>query len=187
MVVAIISIAQERSLPSATDYYSFDRNVLGKNYSVYTYDGGASDYLIPTTRDTIDFRFDTKKHNPFDFNITMVYDTIAGIDTTVTVLVLGRNNDYEAWTTISTNVSAVVSAQITQTIASVKTASIASAVDIIHQQTTTNADTINVAARTITFTNKSCYQQICIRAILTGNDSVGTGAKIIYVALKTFE
>ena len=186
-MVAMIGISQERSLPSATSYYVFDRGPLDANYSYLAYTGTTSDYLLPTTRDTIDFRYDTKASSLYDFDAILTYDKIVGIDTTVTVQMLGRNSDNESWTTISTHVSSVVSGLITQSIASSKTATVASAVDFLQQTIAANKDTLTVATRTITYTEKTRFRFLTIRCILTGNDSVGTGIKIKKVELKLWK
>jgi hypothetical protein len=45
------------------------------------------------------------------------------------------------------------------------------------------ADTLKVPAQTITF-NDVNYQYILVRHIISGDDSVGTGIKILYNKLK---
>ena len=217
VLVALTTMAVDRALPSSTSYYAFDRDPMGVNYSYLAYTGTTSDYLIPTTRDTMDFRYDTKASSLYDFDVVLTYDKIVGIDTTVTVQMLGRNSDNEIWTTISTNVSSVVSGVITQSIASSKTATVASYTITDPSHTTVGttftatvdtsrlkyypaknqvfpaitftegAQTITAAAQTITYNNKTHYRLLAIRCILTGNDSVGTGIKIKKVELKLWK
>lgn len=180
--VALAINAQERTVTMLT----FDRGLLDKNYSYYDYIGDATyDILIPTTRDTIDIPFDTKKANGFDYNVIVSLSARAGVDTVVYIKVLGRNSLNEDYTEIQFDSSAVVTvAGVVKTLNSVKTATIASAVDIIKQQTTTNTDTITTAVRTITFNAKKEYRYITVRLILPYNDSVGTGVKVDEVELK---
>lgn len=180
--VALVANAQERTVTQLV----FDRGLLDKNYSYYDYVGDATyDILIPTTRDTIDVPFDTKKANGFNYNVICKFSPRTTADTTVKILVLGRNSTNESYTTIQTDSSAVVTtAGVVKTVNSIKTATIASAVDIIKQQTTTNQDTITTAIRTITFNAKVEYRYVTVRLILSGNDSVGTGVKVDEVELK---
>jgi hypothetical protein len=125
LVVAFLGYSQERVVPSSTSYYNFDRNETGKNYSEYAYNGTSSDYLIPTTRDTIDFQYDTKKAVPFRVSYTAVYDTIAGADTTVTVQILGRDTEYDSWNLITSGLSDAVGGQIVQKVTYGNTGTIA--------------------------------------------------------------
>lgn len=181
--VALAINAQERTVTMM----SFDRGVLDKNYSYYDYTGDATyDILIPTTRDTIDIPFDTKKANSFNYNVICSFSARAGDDTVVYIKILGRNSLNEDYTEIQFDSSAVVTvAGIVKTLNSTKTASIASAVDIIKQHSSTlNTDTITTAVRTITFSDKKEYRYITVRLILPYNDSVGTGVKVDEVELK---
>jgi len=181
-MVAMIGISQERTVS-----FVFDRIPTDQHYSEWSYAGTTSDYLLPTTRDSISYQYEVKRVKPYDFDFTLTYDKIAGVDTTVTVLVQGRNSTNAAWTTISTNVSNVVSGQIVQSITNSKTATIAAAVDYIQQTLIATKDTVTVAARTITYTDKTRYRYLRALCILTGNDSVGTGVKVVKVELKLWE
>lgn len=180
--VALVANAQERTVSTIV----LDRGISDKNYSYYDYEGDATlDILIPTTRDTIDIPFDTRKSSGFNYNIICSFSARAGVDTIVYIKILGRNSLNESYTEIQFDSSAVVTvAGVVKTLNSVKTATIASAVDIIKQQTTTNQDTITTAVRTITFNAKKEYRYITVRLILPYNDSVGTGVKVDEVELK---
>lgn len=182
IIVAMIGMAQERSVPTS-GYMTFDRNETGRYFSKWEYTGTSSDYLIPTTRDTIDFNYDTKRSAPYSFDLVNVLAPIAGADTTVTIQVLGRNSEYETWSLITSTLTAVVDAQIVSSINWGKTQTIAAHNIPFANSTAETADTLKVPAQTITLNNVT-NQFIKVRLILTGDDSVGTGVKVVKQELK---
>lgn len=121
--VALAINAQERTV----NMLYFDRGLTDVHYSYYSYTGTSSDVLIPTTRDTIDIPFDTKKPVGFNYNVICSFSARAGVDTIVYIKVLGKNSLNEDYTEIQFDSSAVVTvAGIVKTLNSVKTATIAS-------------------------------------------------------------
>lgn len=182
IVVAMIGIAQERSVPTS-GYMTFDRNESGRYFSKWEYTGTSSDHLIPTTRDTIDFNYDTKRSAPYSFDLINVFDTIARADTTVVIQVLGRNSVYEDWGLITTTTTAVVGAQLVSSINYGKTGTIAAYNIPFANPAEATADTLKVPAQTITFNNVT-DQFIKVRLIISGDDSVGTGIKVVKQELK---
>lgn len=182
VVVAMAGIAQERTVPTS-GYMTFDRSESGRYFSKWEYTGTTSDYLVPTTMDTIDFNYDTKRSAPYSFDLVNVLAPITGADTTVTIQVLGRNSDYEDWGLITSTLTAVVDAQIVSSINWGKTGTIAAHNIPFANSTAETADTLKVPAQTITLNNVT-KQYLKVRLILTGDDSVGTGVKVVKQELK---
>jgi len=161
------------------------------------YNGGTSDRLLPTTRDTIDYVLQVSNYTsgaPMHFYAVITLDTIAGVDTTVAITVQGKKFANQAYSDIiASALTSVVSAEqlnvkTTLGVTSYLTGSTASAVDILKQQTTTNSDTITTAVRTYTeiATNAMYYKYLKFRLILKGNDLVGTGVKVKRVEIQFF-
>lgn len=161
------------------------------------YNGGLSDRLIPTTRDTIDYFVKVSNYNsgPLHFYANITLAPIAGTDTTVAITVQEKKTASESYSDIiASSLTSVISAEtnIIKTslgVTTTLTGTTASAVDIIKQQVTTNSDTLTAAARTYTQVANSLlyYQYLKIRLILTGNDSVGTGVKVKRVEIQFYQ
>jgi hypothetical protein len=170
-------------------------NVL--NTKNVAYNGTINDRLIPTTRDTIDYYVILSNYGsgPLHFYANFTFDTIAGADTTIAITVMEKKFGSQDYTdVIASSLTPAISAetQVVKTsigVISPYTDSIAAAVDIVHQQTTTNADTINVSGRTITSLDNTLlyYRYLKFRLILQGNDAVGTGIKVKRVELQFFQ
>jgi len=182
LAFSFASYAQERTVEN-----SFGRNpITSLNYSYFEVNGGSSDKLIPTTRDTIDYVFDTKKSKLFDISAMVTLDTIAGADTTVTFAILGRNSENDSWNAIaSTTTSAVATDDVfteLTTYASyyeqhvIDTTLTSGAVDATDAFYVTNVDYSAVS-----------YRWINLRLIIDGDDATGTGISVDKVELKLWE
>lgn len=187
IMVALISYGQEISRPSSSSYNVFSRNSLFGNYSYWNYEGVSTDLLVPTTSDTIDIRYQVKKHKPFTVKLISKFNPIAGADTIVYINVLGRNSENESWTSIIADSSAVVSEDgIVKSVSSATSPTYAATI-AAHDIPFTNpaagtADTLEVPLQTISLTETSTlleYRYILVRYILAGDDSVGTGVELI--------
>jgi hypothetical protein len=162
----------------------------------YAYNGLTADRLIPTTRDTIDYVLQLKNQTagPLHFYALITFDTIAGVDTTVSVTVQQRKFASETYADIIAAANtAVISAEIKVVKTSLGvtteyTETVAAATDYFNDEITTNTDTTLVSARTITkVVNTSLYPgYLKFRLILNGNDSVGTGVKVKRIEIKFY-
>lgn len=161
------------------------------------YNGTASDRLIPTTRDTIDYYLQISNYPggaPMHFYAVITLDTIGGADTTVAITVQGKKFANQAYSDIiASALTSAVSAEqqnvkTTLGVTSYLTGTTASATDILKQQVTTNSDTITVAARTYTevATNALYYKFLKFRLILQGNDFTGVGIRVKRVEIQFF-
>jgi len=108
--LGFVTFAQEISRPSSSTYNTFSRNDQRINYSYWDYEGVATDLLIETTSDTIEIRYQVKKHNPYSAKVISKFDPILGADTTVVIYLLGRNSTDEDWVAITNTTSAAVAA-----------------------------------------------------------------------------
>jgi len=182
LAFSFASYAQERTVEN-----SFGRNpITSLNYSYFEVNGGSSDKLISTTRDTIDYVFDTEKSKLFDISAMVTLDTIAGADTTVTFAILGRNSENDSWNAIaSTTTSAVATDDVfteLTTYASyyeqhvIDTTLTSGAVDATDAFYVTNVDYSAVS-----------YRWINLRLIIDGDDATGTGISVDKVELKLWE
>lgn len=183
LVISFVALSQERTV------YLNNNTALDLNVAKwYAYNGTTADYLLPTTRDTIDFVLQVSNQGsaPLHFYAVITLAPIAGADTTVAITVQQKKFSGEAYSDVIA--SALTSAISTETLV-VKTSlgvitpattTIASATDYFIDETTTNTDTITVAARTITsLVNTLLYPRYMkFRLIIKGNDSVGTGIKV---------
>ena len=165
--------AQERTVNIAGNNSLVDLTV-SKNVA---YNGGTSDRLIPTTRDTIDYFIVLKNYNegPIHFYAQFVLDTIAGADTTVLITVQEKKFSNETYTDV---------------IASAATSAIGSEVKVVK----TSLGVITEFTETIVATNTTRlvntllrYRYLKFRLILPGNDSVGTGVKVKRVEIQFFQ
>lgn len=185
--VAFSAIGQEIERPSSTKYNTFSRNPEKGNYSYWNYDVSSSDLLVYGTSDTIDVRYQVKKHKPFTAKLISKFNPIAGADTIVYIQLLGRNSENESWSTILSDSSAVV---ITDgVVKSINTptsptfAATIAAFDVpFTNPTEATKDTLEYPLQTISLAETATlleYRYLCTRYILGGDDSVGTGVELI--------
>lgn len=161
--------AQERSVNIAGTNTLIDATVI-KNIA---YNGGTSDRLIPTTRDTIDYYVILSKWEPgpqhWYANFTL--DTIAGADTTISITVLGKQMNSQSWSTLKAAVtSSAVSAEL-----QVSNTSIGS----INSVDTTGLKYYTSFKPSLLVS----YKYLLFRLIIKGNDLTGTGIKVKRVEL----
>lgn len=183
LLVGLGSIAQERTVVLNSGSY-LDLN----STKYYFYSGTTSDYLIPTTRDTIDFVLLIKNQSsdPLNFYAAITMTPIAGADTTVAITVqqkmfeTGTYTDLIASALSSAITTTVITAKTTLGVTVQRTNTTASAVDLLRQTVIANNDTITVASRVQTEqVNASLYYRyLKFRLIIAGNDHVGTGIKV---------
>ena len=186
--------AQEIERPSSSTYNTFSRNPLMGSYSYWDYTGTSSDLLIPTTSDTIDIRFHTKKYAPYTVKVISKFSPILGADTIVYINLLGRNSEDETWTSILSDSSAVViTDNVKKTISSATSPTYTATIAAYTMLTDTTglsgypADSIQVPSQTITLAETSTlleYRYLLVRYILPGDDSVGTGVELDRCELK---
>jgi hypothetical protein len=164
---------------------------------VVAYNGGTSDRLLATTRDTIDYFVKVSNYGsgPLHFYAVITLDTIAGVDTTVAITVQEKKFANESYTDIiASALTSVVSAEqkVVKTslgVTSILTGTTAAATDYINDITASNTDTVIVAARSYTQVANPIlyYSYLKFRLIIKGNDSVGTGIRVKRVELQFFQ
>ena len=195
ILLGFIGVAQEIERPSSSTYNVFSKNDQKPNYSYWNYEGTSTDLLVPTTSDTIDIRYQTKKHVPYTAKVISKFNPIAGADTIVYIRLLGRNSENESWTPIVADSSAVVATDgvvksIGSATAPTYAASIAAFDVPFTNPTAGTADTLEYPQQTITFAETGTlldYRYLLVRYILPGDDSVGTGVELIQSELKLVE
>jgi hypothetical protein len=180
------------------------------------YNGTTSDRLIPTTRDTIDYYLrikDYHENGPMHFYANITFDTIAGVDTTVAVTVMGKkfaSEDYSdiiasALTdTIDSEVQYIrttlgVTSEYTETYTFaastdtflIDTTSITYALDTyggdsvaFYKATIENVASTATVSKIVS--SNLYYGYLKFRLILQGNDSVGTGIKVKRIEIQFF-
>ncbi len=163
--------AQERTVDIGSGLVN---TVITKNVA---YNGGTSDRLIPTTRDTIDYYVQLSNYDaghPLHFYFNFTFDTIAGADTTVSVTIMEKKFSSESYSTL---------------IAAATT----SAVGSEYQYVRTSLGTINAIDTTgykyYTSAKPNTllyYKYLKARLILKGNDITGTGIRVKRVELQFF-
>jgi hypothetical protein len=174
MFAFAISEAQERTvtrtLPSGT-YYD-------------KYTGGASDVLIPTTRDTIDYIFVYQSSDYVTkIAVKVRFDMRTTADTTVLTSLFGKefSDDGTYVEIVASSASSAVTANNVVDI-------LVSDPYVLEAQyitgRVTGGDTVNVAHNHTPF-DKS-YRYYRLRLILAGNDSVGTGVNVDEIEFKIY-
>jgi hypothetical protein len=191
LLVGLGSIAQERTVVLNSGNY-IDLNTT----KWYAYAGTTSDYLIPTTRDTIDFVLLVKNQSsdPLNFYASITMAPIAGADTTVAITVQqkmfenGTYADLIASALSSAITTTVITNKTTLGVTLTQTNTTAAAVDYLRQKTVGNSDTLNVAQRieTVQLNPSLYYRYLKFRLILQGNDKVGTGIKVTRFEINFF-
>jgi len=178
-VIVTFAIAQERTV-SVT---------MPVNNTYYKYTGTASDVLIPTTCDTIDFviayqgaGYVTK------VSVKSRYDMRTTADTTVICSVFGKefsdDGTYVQIIGVATS-SAVTSNNTVQVLSSDPYQTTASYVSTTDTSVAGTIKTITAAAQTTTPFDKS-YRYYRVRYILSGDDAVGTGVKLDEIEFKVY-
>lgn len=191
MSVVATGIAQERTVVLNSGNY-IDLNTT----KWYAYNGTTSDYLIPTTRDTIDFVLLVKNQSsdPLNFYASITMAPIAGADTTVAITVQqkmfenGTYADLIASALSSAITTTVITNKTTLGVTAQETNTTAAAVDLLRQTIISNNDTLTIAQRIQTKqVNASLYYRyLKFRLIIKGNDSVGTGIKVTRFEINFF-
>jgi uncharacterized protein YcfL len=157
--------------------FSQERTVLlnnGKPLNLSTsktvvYNGGTSDYLLPTTRDTIDYTLtiDGTADRQLQVYANVTYSTIVGTDTTVLMSLLVKQCYSEDYSSLTTATSAVISSTNIQ-------------------KAITSCGVTNIYASSTIPNSLLYYRYLKLRLILAGNDSVGTGVKVKRVEINFF-
>lgn len=191
LLVGLGSIAQERTVMLNNGAY-LDLSTTKH----YFYSGTTSDYLIPTTRDTIDFVILVKNQtsDPLNFYAAITMAPIAGADTTVAITVQqkmfesGTYADLIASALSSAITTTVITAKTTLGVTAQETNTTAAAVDLLRQTVIANNDTLTVAQRIQTKQLNALlyYRYLKFRLIIKGNDSVGTGIKVTRFEINFF-
>lgn len=170
--LAVTSYAQERTV------------LMNKGYELdlsqtkwYAYNGNTADYLLPTTRDTIDYVLQVKNQGsgPLHFYALITLDTIAGVDTTVAITVQQKKFARESYSDI---------------IASALTSAISAETNIVKTSLGTISEFTETFASDSTTTklvNTLLYPRyLKFRLILPGNDHTGTGIKVKRIELQFY-
>jgi hypothetical protein len=194
MVALIGSLAaQERSV----NLLGYGKVLDLKTTKNVPYNGGGSDQLIGTTRDTIDYYVilsNYEQGHPINFKALITLEPITTADTTVSIGVYQKTFTAESYSAL---IAPAATSQITtETTVSKTTLGVtnqityttASATDIIRQIVTTDSDTVTVAARTTTVLNNASlyYKYLMFRLIIAGADYTGSGIKVKRVELQFF-
>lgn len=190
-IMAIVAVGQERT------YIFNNGNALDLTTTKWiAYNGTASDYLIPTTRDTIDYVVLVKNQtsDPLNFYAVFTFDTIAGADTTVAISVDYKMFNSQSYSSLigSANTSAIsAETLVVKTslgVTSYETRTTAAAVDLLRQTVIANNDTITVAQRVQTSQVNPVlyYRYLKFRLIINGNDHTGTGIKVKRLEIQFF-
>jgi len=166
--VANVSIAGTRTIKADKVLLP---DVTSPNSITWKYKGVAADSLT-ANQDTVIYNITVNKSVPMNYYIESVLDTIDGADT-VKYNINGRMFDSQAWTlieTVTVNVPSETSTVIESMTDPDYTYGTASAVDTLEQITAADADTITVAARTMTPipSINPCYRQVQIEIIRIG-------------------
>lgn len=169
--LVLTAVAQERTV-LLNDGKTFDLS-LSKEYD---YTGTGSDYLIPTTRDTIDFVMKVANWGPggTHFYGTFKLAPISGADTTVRIVVLYKHDEGESYSTLkATATGSAVTSTVYYTSTSIGNIN--------------SSDTTGLKYYTSFKPNPLLlYKYINFRLILLGNDSVGTGVKVQRITLQFY-
>lgn len=185
LLVVLGATAQERTVGTL----ELSKNPLSGNYSYYNYTGTSSDVLVPTTLDTIDVVFLTKKTGWNDVTVICKFDPVLGADTIVYIQILGKNSTNESYTTIRSDSSAVVTTDgVVKAVATYDTYNEQIVVDTTSLSTAlaSTKDSVSFYISNVTYSAVS-YRYITIRLILAGDDSVGTGVELKQLELKLNE
>lgn len=188
LIVTMGLQAQDRSVTLKT----LDANVLKKRSVTWTYTGVTADTLT-LTQDTLEVEILLNKSEAFDYYLQTVLDTVAGIDTTVIINVLGKMLADDTYTLLETTTTAVISGPITTTFESFTTPSftmtIPAAIDSINTlaSATPEAERIasyNAVARVITISPLilKSYKYLKLQYVIAGDDSVGEGVSLTSIA-----
>ena len=157
---------------------------MADNTTYKKYTGTTTDYLVPTTRDTIDVLFVYQGAGVIKkIALKSRFDMVTTADTTVAVSVFGKEfaDDPTYVQVIGSTVSNVVTSNnVVQILSNDYYINTAAATDEFKPDST-----ITIAARIATPFDKS-YKYFRVRYILSGNDSVGTGVKIDEIELKLY-
>lgn len=141
------------------------------------YNGNTSDRLIYDTRDTIDYYVIISNYTagaPLHFYANFTLDTVAGVDTTVSVTVLEKKFASESYSTL---IAAANTSEVTAELQYARTSlGTIAVIDSTGYQNYT-ASKVN----TLLY-----YRYLKFRLILTGDDYVGTGIKVKRVELQFF-
>lgn len=171
--LSLVGYSQERTV-LLNDGKVFDLSVSKE----YNYGGTSSDYLIPTTRDTIDFVMKVANWGPggTHFYATFKLAPIAGADTTVRVVVLYKHDEGESYSTLkATATGTAVSTTVYYTSTSIGSIN--------------SSDTTGLKYYTSFKPNALLmYKYINFRLILLGDDKsgTGTGVKVQRVTLQFY-
>lgn len=139
----------------------------------WSYTGVAADTLTAIQTSLI-YNITVNKAVPMNYYIKVGLDSIGGAEVLATITINGRMFDDESWTLIETANTAAVEAEVNTVIESMTdpnfTLNTAAAVDTLSQITTTNVDTVLVAARitTPTISIKPCWRQIQVVISVNG-------------------
>lgn len=167
----LTSFAQERTV-LLNDGKVFNLS-LSKEYD---YTGTASDRLIPTTRDTIDFVMKIANWGPggTHFYATVKLSPIAGADTTIRIVVLYKHDEGESFSQLKATATGTA---VTTTVYYTSTS-----LGVINSVDTAGFKYYpSMRPNPLLF-----YKYINFRLILLGNDSVGTGIKVDRVSLQFY-
>lgn len=168
---------------------------------VVAYNGNTSDRLIPTTRDTIDYYLIISNYpkDPIHPYVNITLDTIAGVDTTVNVILMYKKFASESYSTLTSGLSSVINGEVQKAVTSLGvisefTETYTYAAHTLLTDTTGlagyPADSISVPSYTASVSsvvNSALYfTYFKVRLIISGNDSVGTGIKVKRVEIAFF-
>ena len=183
IILSLIALAIVACNPSSAQERTVTRTLpTGTYYDVYN--GGTSDVLTPTTRDTIDLVYVYQSPEYVTkVAVKIRYDVVVGADTTVAASLFGKefSDDATYISIIGSSVSSAVAANNTIQVLALDPY-IAEAQYITGR--VTGGDTINVAHNLTPF--DFSYRYYRLRLILQGNDAVGTGVKVDQVEVKFY-
>lgn len=187
--LAVTSFAQERTV-LLNKGYEFDLSQT----KWYAYNGNTADYLLPTTRDTIDYVLQVKNQGsgPLHFYALITLDTVAGVDTvaiTVQQKKFAREDYSDLFASALYKIRADTNVVKTSLgVTSPYTMTVAAATDYFNDEVTTNTDTVLVSQRTITqVANTLLYPRyLKFRLILSGNDAIATGIRVKRIELQFY-
>lgn len=152
----------------------------GSTQTYWKYTGTAADTLMEFDQDTIEFPMFLNKEYPTQFYVNCQFDPVDDDDNAVTVSLLGKVFEDEAWVAIDSSGATTISAQSTDVV--VETINNTGAYAVAYKAA---PDTFDIS--TITPSNvPSYYRYLLVRMVANGNDA-GEGVLLKSVEVKLWK
>ena len=153
----------------------------GSSQTYWKYTGTAADTLMEFVQDTIEFPMFLNKEYPTQFYVNCQFDTVDDNDNTVTVYLLGKVFEDEAWSAIANSGAVTIDAQskdvVVETIDNTGAYAVAYAAAPL--------DTADIA--TITPSNVPSYYRYLLVRMIANGDNAGEGTLLKSMEVKIWK